>query len=278
MNTKIIFVFMLVCSICFFSCSSEETQENQQTVDIQTAYKELNESLARYNASFMHETCIVQTRKGKFLKKLAKFLCADASGALIGGSVGGGVGAIFGAVLNSALAGPAMAAETRAVLSVVDVNSFVTVSEGGIGYLHNTILSEIEAEHPGIYNENVDANYLASLIVEKMEKYGYYISTSEQTVLINKALSIVPKVEFETIDQLTSHYQQVLPQFSNEMNVIQDFVVNVEDISDDIELVKAYTEGYQKVVAVSNLPEPKKLELKSSLDVAANSAVLWEVD
>lgn len=107
---------------------------------------------------------------------------------------------------------------------------------------------------------------------------GYYISTSEQTVLINKALSIVPKVEFETIDQLTSHYQQVLPQFSNEMNVIQDFVVNVEDISDDIELVKAYTEGYQKVVAVSNLPEPKKLELKSSLDVAANSAVLWEVD
>lgn len=73
MNTKIIFVFMLVCSICFFSCSSEETQENQQTVDIQTAYKELNESLARYNASFMHETCIVQTRKGKFLKNWLSF-------------------------------------------------------------------------------------------------------------------------------------------------------------------------------------------------------------
>lgn len=211
------------------------------------------------------------------MKLKARFLCADASGALVGGAVGGGVGAIFGAVLNSAVAGPAMAS-TRAISTQVEINAYTTVSEEGIGHLHNQILSEIETENPGIYNQAISYDAMANLIIAKMQKYGYVISETDKNTLLKKAENIVPKTDFDTMDQLSVHYQKVLPEFSNEFSIIKDFVLNVEEISDDKELVKEYSNGYQLIISSSKLPEPKKQELIPCIDVAANSAVLWEVD
>lgn len=275
LNVNVITLLLAVC-ICFASCSSEETNEVRKTEDIQKAYEELNANLAIYNTDFMNKNALPQT-KAKFWKKLARFLCADASGALIGGSFGGGVGAIFGAIFSSATAGPAMAA-TKALSTTVEVNAYATASEEGIGYLHNQILSEIEAEHPGIYNQAVSSEVMANLIIAKMQKYGYVISETNKNALIKKAENVMPKTDFDTMEQLSAHYKKVLPEFSNEFNIIQDFVLNVEDISDDTNLVKEYSTGYQLVISSSKLPEPKKLELLPCIDVAANSAVLWEVD
>lgn len=274
---QIFITLSLIVCLVMASCSSDESA-NIQTPDIQKAYDELNQQIASYNTEFRNQYSLPPTTKAwKFWKRLAAVLSADASGALVG-SIGGPCGSIFCAVFFSAVGGPAAEfTETRSVSSL-ELNSYATLSDEGIGYLHNTILSEIEAEHPGIYNQSTSYDTMANLIVEKMKKYGYTISTNERNQFVRKAQTIIPQESFDTADALVAHYQKKIPEFSNQIGVVLDFVSNVGEISDETELVRIYNEGYQKIVSESNLPDPQKKTLLPCIDVAANSAILWEVE
>lgn len=275
-------------------CSQEEETVNQQPQDLQIAYAELNQQLAVYNANFKGEYGIPKTRG--FFRKLLGALAADASGALMGSSFGY-IGAIFGAIFNSAVAGEAIGEQFDATtyttqdpystpgepqITTADeipysaTTSAVAVSDTGIGYLHNLILTEIEIEHPGIYEQGSSLENLGNLIVEKMEKYGFSISESDKQMLMDKSDRVVPKQVYSTDDELVSHYTTALPEFASEMHVIQNFACNVEEISNDTELVKAYATGFQEVISASSLPEATKADLLPCIEVAANSAVLWE--
>lgn len=308
MKIGLLALFVASCAglVC---CSQEEQNASGKSEDLQIAYAELSQQLAIYDANFKEEYGIPETRG--FFKKLLGALLADASGALIGSSAGP-VGAIFGAIFNSAVAGPAIGEELEAttyittrpdMAHVTDSGSCsastsdkttsttvegdptsastesapVAVSATGIGYLHNLILTEIEIENPGIYNQGTSLEALGNLIVEKMKKYGYSISESDKRALMNKSDKVVPKQVYTTEDELVSHYRNVLPEFAPEMRVIQNFACNVEAISNDSELVKAYANGFEKVISASSLPESAKADLLPCIEVAANSAVLWEV-
>ena len=308
MNKIFITSFLAIC-ISMSSCSSDEKTYNQPKQEL---YSKLNEDLAAYNATFWNANNIPHTRS--FWKKLRGFLLADAGGALIG-SAFGGWGALFGAVFSSAVGGPALAehemtsqtATTCPVIpptsdntqtvpisdpysaevlsddneiaaptsSQVAVNCYATVTSSGIGYEHNLILSRIEETHQNIYNEAKSSEVMADLIVTEMGKCSYAIPETEKNILIQKVNSIVLKSKTDSATELITLLKNTWPEYSDELSVIDDFTINIGNITNNTALMKAYLDGYLQVIERSNLTNSQKEVLKSSLEVAANSALFW---
>ncbi|RGN32012.1 hypothetical protein [Bacteroides oleiciplenus] len=295
--------------ICIFSCSSDENTYTQSDKTL-NVYSELNEKLATYNAAFWSENNIPQTRS--FWKRLKGYLLADAGGALIG-SVFGGWGSLFGAIFCSAVAGPAyaeheMKSKDDGIITIDTtifkpitripttrnpedmepanpenqgygtINSNVTVTNSGIGYLHNTILSKINQKHPDVYKQSVSSETMAKYIVTEMKEYNLTISETEQSILIHKVNSTIPKDDVDPNIELIILLKNAYPGFSDELSVLDDFATNVGSLTNSTELVKKYLEGYLQVIENSNLTDSQKEILKSGLEVAANSAVLWVVE
>lgn len=300
---------LLVIYICISSCSSDEKRQTQVK---QETYSELNVSLATYNAAFWNTNNVPQTRG--FWKKLRGFLFADASGALLGSIFGGG-GALFGAIYSSAVAGPAFAeheivvqhtptcpaipltADDTEAIPVSDpylgrvlpryneiiapisnpltVNCYATVTSSGIGYQHNLILSRIEEAHPNIYNGTEDSEVMADLIATEMKESDYVIPETEKNILIQKVNSIVLKSNVDSTIELVTLLKNACPEYSDELFVLDDFTTNIVDITNNTELMRIYLNGYLQVIENSNLTDSQKKVLKSSIEVAANSALFW---
>lgn len=305
MNKKITMSILAICIYSMSSCSSDE-KVNTQSIDKQSAYSELNENLTIYNTTFWNDNNIPQTRG--FWRRLRWYLFADAGGALIG-SAFGGWGALFGAVFSSATAGPVYAKyelnSKNEDLTIIDdgllkpikpatrnspgqgtvinpdqqinskINSNVTVTSSGIGYLHNKILSSINQKHPNVYKQSVGTETMAKYIVTEMEEYNYEISETEKNILIQKVNSTIPKDDTDPNVELITLLKNACPEFSDELSVLDDFANNIGGLTNSTELVKKYLDGYLKIIQNSNLTEAQKDLLKSSLEVAANSAVLW---
>lgn len=309
MNKKITMSILTIFIYCMSSCSSDESISTP-VIDKQSAYNELNENLATYNAVFWNENNIPQTRG--FWKRLRGYLLADAGGALVG-SAFGGWGALFGAVFSSAVAGPCYAeyeVVSKNELIIVDdlpikpvntkpktrnspdmetpmkpdiqsyseINSNVTVTNSGIGYLHNTILTNINQKHPHIYQQSSDYGTMAQYIVTEMKEYDYKISETEKNILIEKVNSSIPQGYADPNVELIALLKNAYPEFSEELSVLDNFSTNIQSLTNDIELVKKYLDGYLQTIQNSNLTESQKEILKSSIEVAANSAVLWVVN
>ena len=111
-----------------------------------------------------------------------------------------------------------------------------------------------------------------------MKEYNLTISETEQSILIHKVNSTIPKDDVDPNIELIILLKNAYPEFSDELSVLDDFATNVGSLTDSKELVKKYLEGYLQVIENSNLTDSQKEILKSGLEVAANSAVLWVVE
>lgn len=282
-NIKIIFV-LLIIGIWFTSCSSEENNQNKLSNEMTESYELLAQELATYNAAFYESHNIPQT-KG-FLKKLWNkikgFVAADATGAYIGGALLGPAGAIGGAVINSALAGSAINESMN--MASPSTNEFIVArpyqitSEKGIGYLHNLIISNIEKENPGIYNQSISAEEMSKLVMNQMKAYNYPISDEDMTQLVNKAKEVLPTTVIESTDELIQHYKNLLPEYSTELNLLGDFIDYIEPIAHDPLLIKEYYNGYKETIYSSPFLRIEQVQRALlGIEVAASSAVLWNI-
>lgn len=155
------------------------------------------------------------------------------------------------------------------------VNCYATVTFSGIGYQHNLILSEIAVAHPNIYNEMKSSEEMSDLIVKEMNKSNQNIPEAEKNILIQKINSIILEYKTDSTTDIITLLKNAYPEYSNEFSIVDDFTINIMDLTDNIELMKSYLEGYLQVIESSNLTSSQKEVLKSSLEVAANSAVFW---
>lgn len=304
-------VLLIVCVICMTSCSSE-TRIDTLNSDKEFAYHELQKDLAAYNTTFWIENDIPQTRS--FWRRLRGYLFADAGGALLG-SIFGGWGALFGAVYCSAVAGPVYAEmellnadnndgmkgevcdtiiklpfdpiplDPQNVAPVVPVEptfyatvSNLTVTTSGIGHMHNVILYNMDKKHSNLYNQQTNYRDMAKYITSEMKEYNYTIPVAEQNTLIQKINSSIPNDKTEIDTDIVTHLKTAYPEFTNEFSILEDFIANIERINGNVEFMKTYLDGYLQIIENSNLSESEKDLLISSLEVAANSAVLWIIE
>ncbi len=301
------FLIMVVCA-CLASCSSEKdsfVSDQEQ----KGAFDELKVELAQYSAEYHKENGIMQTRAG-FWKRLRGFLFADASGALFGSYFGGG-GALFGAIFNSVVAGSVFSAMDNEYVGVqpmpiepiepmepilnplndvgtpedpieeeyVYIRPYVTVTTDGAGYLHNMIISKIDENYPDVLKNIGSTDLIAGYIADEMEsEYGYTISDSTKEMLIQKVDS-VNNVDIDwEYDYMVARVNSLLPEYENELAVIEDFVENVEPMGGRVVNVQNYLSGYLQIINNSNLTDEQKQTLRMCIEIAANSAVLWVVE
>lgn len=286
----------LAFCICVSSCSTDENMQSQ-SADNNVVFNELHNSLLNYNTSFLNENNIVQTRG--FWGRLRGFLMADASGALFG-SAFGGWGALFGGIFSSAVAGPVLAQEPllvdspmmddRPIRTYIDtyvepelnsisgINEYQVVTNSGIGYLHNTILSDINTKHPNIFSLQPSTKTMSELVAVEMKERNYSIPESEKQIIINKIESIIPAATASSTVDPATLLKSIYPELSNELSVINDFAANAEHLAKNISLLQEYLNGYLQGIENSGLTAEQKEALKASIEVAANSAVLWNVN
>ena len=302
-------VVVVAISICIASCFSEK--ENIILVEEPNdAYDALKVELAQYTAEYNAENGVVLSRAG-FWKRLRGFLFADAGGALMGASLGGW-GALFGAIYSSAVAGPVYSAiddEYQEIIPVRpiepiaptdslvmplydistpeepiegewgNIRSYVTVTSTGTGYLHNMILSKINETHPDVLIHVESPNLIAEYVADEMEdEYGYVIPDASKNLLIQKVDSMsMVDIDWE-YDDIVTYVNSLAPEYSNEFAIIEDFVANVEPLGGRVAAVQNYLSGYLQIINSSNLTDEQKQLLITSIEVAANSAVLWVVE
>lgn len=273
-NIKILLVLFSI-GIWLASCSSEENNQNMPSNEATESYEQLAQELAAYNAAFYEEYNIPQT-KGKFLKKLLKVIGADAIGAavgLIGGPEGSlvlGIGASIGAAASSS---------TNSIIpteSLTRSERFITTE--GVGYMHNLIISNIEKENPGIYNQPLSNEKIAELLSHKFKNMNIPISDEVIKTNLSQVTQITPHSEFESIEELMQYYQSILPEHSSVVNVLEDFIEHIDPIIDNTEAIKSYYEGYKETIKTSTSILYQDMEkMLVAIDVAANSAVLWNI-
>lgn len=159
------------------------------------------------------------------------------------------------------------------------VNSNMYATSSGVGYLHNCVLADLEQDNPGIYNTKTGLSSLASLISDEMLKYGYDISDEERNICLQKIQFLLnDSAELNEEDDLILLFKRHFPEYSSELTVLNDFVVNVESLVGSSEDIISYLTGYIQIILQSNLPSAEKQLLQNSIEIAANSAVLWNVE
>lgn len=119
---------------------------------------------------------------------------------------------------------------------------------------------------------------MAKYITSEMKEYNYTIPVAEQNTLIQKINSSIPNDKTEIDTDIVTHLKTAYPEFTNEFSILEDFIANIERINGNVEFMKTYLDGYLQIIENSNLSESEKDLLISSLEVAANSAVLWIIE
>lgn len=279
------FILLLFVCFCCISCSEDIKTDVKPVAELQMTYVKLNNDLNFYNQSFMTTHSVTPATRG-FGKWWRSVLCCDAAGALIG-SAAGGAGALLGAVLFSALGGscayvvPVNNKPDGEMVRecIVGVNEYAIldyVEPDSIGYLHNVILSEISRENEGVFEKNLSAEDWSALVLPKMEKYGYYVFQIDKTQIVNDAAVMQPATDVIQSESATiTHFQRMRPELSNELEIINNYTLNANIITDEADLSE-YTKGYLQIISRANLPKTDLDAISSSIMVAGNSAVLWK--
>lgn len=68
----------------------------------------------------------------------------------------------------------------------------------------------------------------------------------------------------------------LLPDFQAEINVLKNYCEAVDNLSDDAELVRAYTHDFRKLVEKAEIAVESKNLIDVSVRVGGNSAILWK--
>lgn len=275
MRTK--FLVLLLCCFYCVSCSDDMKPKMKESLEIEASYSKLNETLSAYNQDFIASHPTVPTTRG-FWKWFKAVLFCDATGALIGSSLGTG-GAIVGGIIFSALGGgcaysvPTSKPSTECAI----VNSIPLLDEqcDSVGFIHNSILLEIAEENEGIFEKNVTAKQWIELVIPKAEKYGYFLSADEKKMITNDVVTLQPTAEVMcSEEQLVAHYKAICPEYSNQIEIVQNYISTASLITDK-ETLNEYTQGYAKIITQTKLPKHEQQALVSSIVVAENSSMLW---
>lgn len=138
------------------------------------------------------------------------------------------------------------------------------------GSMHNSIISEMYEEDENILSR--PHSYVVDKMIECVEEKGFHVSEDiTQGIMdqLNKDMESCEDLE-STIAVFKTHY----PDFSNVLDIIQDFVQNASSCSSESQLDE-YVRGYLSIVAESDLSQQDKEVLSSAIEVSANSILLW---
>lgn len=278
MKTKLLFM-LLLCSFYCVSCSNEVKPDAKENAAIEANYVKLNETLDLYSQNFVASHTTSVATRGRFWNWFKSVLFCDASGAALGGLVGGGGGALIGGILFSACAGSCAYVVPRPPLygetAIVTDAPCLSVEGDSIGFLHNSIISEIAEENEGIFENELTSEEWMNLIIPKAEKYGCFVSENDKRTIISKMNEMPLSSELiQNDEQLVSYYKTKMPECAQQLDVIKTYVSTASQIVNKDDL-KEYTEGCTQIISETQLPIEERKALASSVIVAENSALLW---
>ena len=280
MKTKLLFM-LLLCSFYCVSCSNDVKTDAKENAVVEANYAKLNETLDLYSQNFVasHPTSVAT--RGRFWNWFKAVLFCDASGAALGGIVGGGGGALIGGILFSACAGSCAYVVPRPPLSdqmemaIVTEVPCLSLKDDSVGFLHNSIISEIAEENEGVFEDNLTTEEWMNLIFPKAEKYGCSVSESDKNTIISKMNEMPLSSELvQNDEQLVEYYKMKMPERAQQLDIIKTYVSTASQImcKDDLQ---EYTEGCTRIISETQLPVEEQKALASSVIVAENSALLW---
>ncbi len=291
--------------------SMNEESDKEIVRNIPLSYLCLQEDLGSYNNAFMSKNGVAQTRSGFgdwWRRKWRAISKADATGALQGYKKGYGwcscllegvvysAAAVFEIDLDDAIvpilsnnplgedvsicSGPDLGGVQRPIEILpegeISVNHYVVVTNQGVGYLHNQILSKIDEDTPNIFNSHVSINSMTETIIDEMEDYNYTVPQSLKTSIINETNLVFENIDEVKNGDVTTYFQTLFPEDANDLDIIDDFVDSVTLLTNMAD-IQSYLSGYLQTIQNSNLTNEEKEKLTIAIEVAANSSVLWEV-
>jgi len=161
----------------------------------------------------------------------------------------------------------------------IEVHCYNYATDSGYGYLHNRILSDIETENPGIYvQSNDNSAMVGSLISTVMKRYDYNVSPSDKVACEIKWNEILQECRSGMSEnELVVCLKKFMPDYEYDISIINDFAANIEVLVDNPNELKNYLNGYLQIISNSALNQSQKDILSQSIEIAANSALLWSV-
>lgn len=138
------------------------------------------------------------------------------------------------------------------------------------GSMHNSIISEIYKEDEDILSK--PCSYIVDKTIACVEERGLHVSKNiRQDVIeqLNKDMK-----GCEDLESIIALFKTYYPDYSNILDVIQDFVQNASSCTSESQLDE-YVRGYLSIIAESDLSQQDKEILSSAIEVSANSILLW---
>lgn len=306
------FVLMGVC--LYVSCSqdnaeSEKSADTSATVsnDYEEQFAALQLKIDELNQQTFPNWGTDNTTRGWNFFKFLGVIVADAVGTLAGaeaGSVIPGVGTTVGAVIGG------VAASIGVVVGVAGVRPYYVNStaqdfvfpsvystpamQDSIGLYHNEIIMAMKEFNPKVFDEEYRKRHdLLEEVCTISEQYlglksgtltvEYLESAPAVKTVVDDMLSITS--DHPSHDVLFQRMQTKYPELQKELQLVYDFVCNINAIVDDEddnermgEKKKYYVINLLQLIEEADLPENIKETLKVAIEVGYASSNLWEED
>ena len=238
MKTKLLFM-LLLCSFYCVSCSNDVKTDAKENAVVEANYAKLNETLDLYSQNFVASHATSVATRGRFWNWVK-------------------------AVLSDQME-----------MAIVTEVPCLSLKDDSVGFLHNSIISEIAEENEGVFEDNLTTEEWMNLIIPKAEKYGCSVSESDKNTIISKMNEMPLSSELvQNDEQLVEYYKMKMPERAQQLDIIKTYVSTASQImcKDDLQ---EYTEGCTRIISETQLPVEEQKALASSVIVAENSALLW---
>lgn len=306
------FSLMFMCLVLFFlsSCNKEDggigglqngSNEIEKYEPASEEFISLYSAVEQYNNDFYQKCGInyadLQT-KGfwknfwKGLKNVLSVVAADVTGAVNGANLGKGVGLNQGGIVSVAVVSGVVSSLNTAIKVLQTSNTTPASSEENaklinknftgseVGELHNIVIDRIltRYDNDGIFVMDIDSFYVAA----EKELRSIYAPANEVNLGISKVGELKYKVK-KLSDELSvcnneealSYVRTFDMQYVDELNLIADYICNLQFFGDSLRVVE-YSEGYYNVVKNSSIPDYSKQLILVGTSTAVNSYLLWK--
>ena len=294
------FLIISIFSFLLVSCSNDKINENIAAVEDETelAFSELTDDIDFYNS----ELGVIgdPETKGRFWNFLKKLFCCDATGAAIGAGLGssagpGGIllGGLIGGLVGSVTCSGFIFDDTQTLQVGEPAQTITCVNVGAtiynsieavdlydsVGFYHNRIISDIY-ESSGTEFLSYTEEQIYDLVVHKVKEFFTKQSIKKTMPNLTKYLdynsTILSYIEHSDEVGLLNYLKELYPSRTGEFMVIFRYLDSISSLA--VSDIPSYHEGFKNILNASNVSVDSKNYISMVTSVAANSAVLWNVD
>lgn len=265
---------IITLGIVFYSCNKNDSSGNE--VDNASCNHEMTtlmSELKTYDNTF----------EGRFIdRKIATRGFWDTAAVdVLGGAGGVKAGTVFGpwgaGILGLACAAASsyLYCHTLAFSTKIIQNSSNPYNE--FGEVHNVMMIELDkSKSEFIVNNKVDTVKFVNKVCELIRYHGYSLNFVDKNVVYN-VLNLVKKqcMTFDdaSIDRAFNELIAVYPQSKADLTVMRDYTKSISKLA--VSDIKAYANGYEKIVVNSSIAEQEKSQILVVTSIAKNSLAGW---